>query len=256
MPLPEPRPGLIFRYEYLWKREAVAGADAGRKDRPVCLVLAAHHEPGLTKVLIVPITRSPPPSGTDAIEIPQRVKTHLGLDAQRSWIILSEANVDSWPSPEIRPVPGHPGSFAYGMLPERILTQARAMIVEGLAARSLSLVDREPPQADTGKRPPIAIEDLHRLLQPAIASGLVSAPAGGRQAGASELRAQLHLARQAIANRAAGYRPGQAAHAAAQRQLAAIDDALSRPDAPLRPLAASARGPIGRPPPGRDDLSR
>ena len=33
MPLPDLRPGLVVRYDYLWTREAAAGREQG-KDRP------------------------------------------------------------------------------------------------------------------------------------------------------------------------------------------------------------------------------
>jgi hypothetical protein len=38
VPLPEPRPGLVIRYDYLWSREA-AGREQG-KERPACFVAA------------------------------------------------------------------------------------------------------------------------------------------------------------------------------------------------------------------------
>ena len=40
MPLPEPKPGLVIRYDYLWADDAAAGRDAG-KDRPACLIAAS-----------------------------------------------------------------------------------------------------------------------------------------------------------------------------------------------------------------------
>jgi hypothetical protein len=38
--LPEPKPGLVVRYDYLWSHQAAAGLDQG-KDRPACLVAAS-----------------------------------------------------------------------------------------------------------------------------------------------------------------------------------------------------------------------
>ena len=37
MALPEPRPGLVIRYAYLWRDQGLAGADEAAKDRP-CVV--------------------------------------------------------------------------------------------------------------------------------------------------------------------------------------------------------------------------
>ena len=144
MPLPEARPGLVFRYEYVWKRQALAGRTTAEKDRPACIVLAVMGRKGEQRVLIVPITTKPPPEGVEAVEIPLSVKRHLGLDDdRRSWIILSEANIDGWPSPDMRPIPGRPGRFAYGLLPLRMVTNIRRIILECLEAKRLGLVPRD-----------------------------------------------------------------------------------------------------------------
>lgn len=42
MSYPEPKPGLVIRYSFLWSHEAEAGADEAAKDRPLAIV--AHTE--------------------------------------------------------------------------------------------------------------------------------------------------------------------------------------------------------------------
>lgn len=143
MPLPDARPGLVFRYEYLWKRQARAGRGVAEKERPACIVLALHRADGDTRVLIVPITHSPPRAGEPAVELPPRVKAHLGLDDAPSWVVLAEANIDIWPSPDMRPIPGQPGHFDYGLLPQKLLNQIRATVLEAVRAKRLDMVDRE-----------------------------------------------------------------------------------------------------------------
>jgi hypothetical protein len=73
---------------------------------------------GQTRVYALPITHSPPARTQDGVEIPAAVKARLGLDAERSWVTVSEANVFTWPGPDLRFLPG-PGSesSAYGFLP-------------------------------------------------------------------------------------------------------------------------------------------
>jgi hypothetical protein len=83
---PRPWPGLVIRYSYLWRREALAGRDEGLKDRPCAVVLAFQDEDGRTRVYALPITHSAPAAGEDAIEIPAVVKARLGLDGVRSWL--------------------------------------------------------------------------------------------------------------------------------------------------------------------------
>ena len=134
------RPGLVFRYEYAWKRDALAGKDAAT-ERPACIVLTVEQNAGDTRVLIVPITHQSPGPDVPAVELPPKVKAHLGLDGARSWVILSEANIDTWPTPDMRPIPG--GGFAYGLLPSKMVNRMRETILLAVREKRLPLVDRE-----------------------------------------------------------------------------------------------------------------
>jgi hypothetical protein len=96
---PEPRPGLVIRYSYLWEREAREGREEGAKDRPCAIVLVVLREGEHPIVRVLPVTHSPPADPADALEIPQATKRRLGLDAERSWVVLTEANDLIWPGP-------------------------------------------------------------------------------------------------------------------------------------------------------------
>jgi hypothetical protein len=111
--LPEPKPGFVVRYDYLWTHEAAAGRDQG-KDRPACLVAASDSQTRPRFVVLLPITHTPPDGDTIGIEIPAKVKQAIGLDDARSWVIVSEHNIDEWPNAGLSPVPGKPGMFGYG----------------------------------------------------------------------------------------------------------------------------------------------
>lgn len=140
MTLPEPIPGLVIRYSYLWASEFEEGREEGVKDRPCALVAAIKAgQDGETRVLVIPITHRTP-TDTDVIEIPRQIKERLGLDAERSWIVLSEANEFAWPGPDLRPVPGaNLATIAYGLLPPRFFATVRArflaIVREGKAQR-------------------------------------------------------------------------------------------------------------------------
>jgi hypothetical protein len=121
---PEPKPGLVFRYDYLWARESVGRPISG-KDRPACLVATVDSTIETRFVVILPITHSPPDSTTAAIEIPAAVRQALYLDDQPSWVIVSEYNVDHWPNPGVLPVPGQPNVFSYGFVPPRLFEAIR-----------------------------------------------------------------------------------------------------------------------------------
>ena len=60
MSWPDPEPGLVIRYAFLWRREADAGLEEGLKDRPCAIVLAVKSEIGETTVYVLPITHSAP----------------------------------------------------------------------------------------------------------------------------------------------------------------------------------------------------
>lgn len=134
---PEPVPGLVIRYSYLWNSEHAAGREEGVKDRPCAIVLAI---PG-KNVVVLPITHNPP--DVAAIEVPQDVKRRLGLDLERSWIILAEANLFAWPGPDLRPaINGDPSSVVYGLLPRNFFRVVRDEFVRGVRSRRLRVVQR------------------------------------------------------------------------------------------------------------------
>jgi PemK-like, MazF-like toxin of type II toxin-antitoxin system len=122
--LPEPEPGLVISYAYLWHHEHERGQEEGRKDRPAVIVLAAERaSDGATIVTVLPITHRAPDNPTAAIEIPTPVKQLLGLDAARSWIVVDEGNEFVWPGYDLRKVPGNQLRYDYGFLPPRFFNQ-------------------------------------------------------------------------------------------------------------------------------------
>jgi hypothetical protein len=128
---PEPYVGLVIRYCYLWKREFDAGREEGTKDRPCAIVMTVVDEDGDKEVLVLPVTHSPPADPAVAIEIPAATKSRLGLDGERSWIVIAEANEFVWPGPDLRTVPGRDEStIAYGPLPPRFFAHVRDKFLE------------------------------------------------------------------------------------------------------------------------------
>jgi hypothetical protein len=122
MPIPTPEPGLVISYAYLWHFEHEAGLEEGRKDRPSVIVLAIERQSDeTTEVTVLPITHGPPADPATAIEIPAAVKRHLGLDADRSWVIVSEGNEFDWPGYDLRKI-GRSDRYDYGFLPPRFFS--------------------------------------------------------------------------------------------------------------------------------------
>jgi len=142
--LPEPHPGLVIRYAYLWKREYDQGRDEGSKDRPCAIVMTVTMEDDAAQqVLVLPITHTPPYDAADAVEIPSATKQRLDLDGERSWIVISEVNEFVWPGPDIRAVPGSDdASIVYGVLPPRFFDFVRERFLQRLRRDPAARVPR------------------------------------------------------------------------------------------------------------------
>lgn len=141
MALPDPKPGLVVRYDYLWTHEAAAGRAQG-KDRPACLVAATDNTTRPRYVVLLPITHRPPSGGTVGVELPAKVKQALGLDDAPSWVIVSEHNVDEWPNGGLTPVAGSGDAFAYGFLPPGLFARIKAAFLELARQRKTGAVRR------------------------------------------------------------------------------------------------------------------
>ena len=131
MSWPTPHPGLVIRYAYLWEREAKEGREEGVKDRPCAIVLVVLNRGKAPLVRVLPVTSSAPSDPADALEIPPATKKRLGLDADRSWVVLTEANDFVWPGPDLRPaISGDPSSVVYGVLPPGFMAALRQKLAQ------------------------------------------------------------------------------------------------------------------------------
>jgi hypothetical protein len=141
---PKPQPGLVIRYSFLWRAQAARGQDEGEKDRPCAVVLTTANDEGDTVVIVLPITHTPPRQPDLAVEIPASTKKRLGLDGERSWIVVTDANRFIWPGPDLRPrVPGDASSVAYGLLPAKLFIEVRDRLAAAIAARRAGAVTRD-----------------------------------------------------------------------------------------------------------------
>lgn len=143
MSWPTPRAGLVIRYSYLWRSEAAAGREEGVKDRPCAVVLAVEGDGGDLLVYVLPVTHSPPRDSDDAVELPPATKIRLGLDSDRSWIVISEGNSFVWPGPDLRRVPDKGAeSAAYGFLPPALFNLVKTRFLTRIRARRAAMVKR------------------------------------------------------------------------------------------------------------------
>lgn len=144
MSLPEPEPGLVISYAYLWRHEHNKGQDEGRKDRPALIVLSIDNaKTGNPRVTVAAITHTMPHSDTIALEVSPAVKRHLGLDDERSWIVLDEVNQFNWPGFDVRPLPGSRDRYTYGFVPPKLYTLAKTMLLQADAKRKVKVIPRD-----------------------------------------------------------------------------------------------------------------
>jgi hypothetical protein len=123
--IPTPEPGLVLNFAYLWHHEHQAGHEEGRKDRPSVIVLSVRRESdGATLVTVLPITHRAPVDPTRAVELPLAVKRHLGLDDDRSWVMVDEGNEFVWPGYDLRKN-SRTDRFDFGFLPPRLFDRIR-----------------------------------------------------------------------------------------------------------------------------------
>jgi hypothetical protein len=107
--LPEPYPGLVIGYAYLWRDEARRGRTEG------------------------------------AEEIPAPTKARLGLDSERSWIVVNEVNRFVWPGVDLRPASRDTSErFDYGTLPPRVFAAVLAKLVNCARHKRTAIVRRDP----------------------------------------------------------------------------------------------------------------
>lgn len=143
MAFPVPEPGLVISYAYLWRHEHEAGLEEGRKTRPCVIVLAVETKNDTTLVTVAPITRSTPSGNIVGIVLPPRIKQHLALDHERSWVIISEVNQFVWPGYDVRPTPGSKHNFAHGFLPPNLFEKIKSTLLELLLKRRADITSRD-----------------------------------------------------------------------------------------------------------------
>ncbi|MGZ8287394.1 MAG: hypothetical protein ACXW27_17495 [Allosphingosinicella sp.] len=69
------------------------------------------------------------------------MKKQLGLDGERSWIVVTELNRFIWPGPDIRPVAGTGAPF-YDALPDWLFEQVRRGVFQQSHQRRLEITKR------------------------------------------------------------------------------------------------------------------
>lgn len=167
----DPKPGLVVRYDFLWKEDQRAGLDSG-KDRPCAIVLtSAEQSDGSKTVMLCAITHSPPGKNETAVKVPPAVAKHLGLDHEQSWIKTDQVNRFTWQKGRIPygVSQTRKGEWSFGMIPQGLGKQVFDQVREKAHSQSLQAIDRDPLTTD------YAVDKAHRLKR-VIDKGNLSDP--------------------------------------------------------------------------------
>lgn len=143
MAFPVPEPGLVISYSYLWRYEHQTGKQEGRKHRPAVIVLSIEKQDETRIVTVAPVTHIKPRDLMSCVEIPPSVKQYLGLDHQKSWVILNEVNQFAWPGYDLTPVPGTKNKFEYGFLPPKLFDIIKAGVLDLIIKRRAGVTNRD-----------------------------------------------------------------------------------------------------------------
>jgi hypothetical protein len=156
--LPQPEVGLVISYSYLWKEEEDLGQIEGRKDRPCAIILSVDvpdpRANGRKQVAVAPITHTPPRDPNVAVEFPPRIKEHLGLDSDRSWVILEEVNIFTWPGFDLRPIRRGETRIDYGLLPPKFFERLIAKFTELRDQGKVAGTSRDESTSGPSANPP------------------------------------------------------------------------------------------------------
>jgi hypothetical protein len=129
----------FFAIAYDWSdRPEGNPAPSIEKERPAVIVLSVRRniaDEEMWLVRVAPITHRMRVDPRRAVEIPHLTLQRLGLDGDRSGIILDHANEFIWPGPDVRPVPGRdPATIYYGALPPALFDKVQNILLGLLKA--------------------------------------------------------------------------------------------------------------------------
>lgn len=139
--------GHVIAYEYLWLSKAGQRED-GEKVYPAAIVMARKDIGPTPIAFVLGISHLPPRSGRRALEVPAKLKRHLGLDDEASWIYTDELNIFAWPGPDLRPasylstLPSARDSCVIGALPTDWFGIVKAHVAESHSLGSVRMIRR------------------------------------------------------------------------------------------------------------------
>lgn len=144
---PKPPIGHLIAYEYLWLSRSEINDAA--KTYPVAVVAAREIVGPVTLAYVLGISHSLPKPNDRALEVPRKLKRHLGLDEEPSWIYTNQVNVFAWAGPDLRPavrlttLPSAKDTCVIGPLPSDWFDEVKRHLVESYRLKLVRAIERK-----------------------------------------------------------------------------------------------------------------
>ena len=140
MSYPTPVDGLVIRFCFQWPREHAQKLTEG-KERACVILRVMKSGEGPTRILVCPITHSPPSEDDPSIELSASIKQRLGLDAEPQWVMVTHINRSDWPGFDVRKRTD--GTYSYGLVPLDLFAEIMVLVEKSIAR--VKVVPREDP---------------------------------------------------------------------------------------------------------------
>ncbi len=131
MVLPEPRPGLVIGYDFLFREQADAGMENASKPHPAVIVIVDRRD-ARDRVSVVAVSHSPPSPGQARhhLKLAPAECAQMGLDADDHWINLRDINAFDWPGFDLARTTASGNGYVHGAMSKRTFIR----LVEALKA--------------------------------------------------------------------------------------------------------------------------
>jgi hypothetical protein len=143
----QPPIGNLIAYEYLWLSQSEDRED-GKKTYPSAVIFAKRTILGNTLAFVAAISHKPPTASDRATEVPRKLKRHLGLDEDPSWIYTDQVNEFIWPGPDLRAadrlssLPRARGTCVIGPLPDDWFDMLKNELIRNLRLGRARIIRR------------------------------------------------------------------------------------------------------------------
>jgi hypothetical protein len=106
----------------------------------------ANYVAGKNDIAIICIQTDPPDKNQLGVKLDLQTKRYIGLsDDKESWAIVSEVNIDTWPSSGMNHIPGKPGQFVYPRpMPGPMMAQLAKLFLRLCELKKIWALKRHP----------------------------------------------------------------------------------------------------------------